>query len=136
MRIVTGTPGAVAPLTAIQIAGTDGTDLRAVSTDVLGRVLVIGEKVPQIPNAPAAATATLTSTVVLPPNPSRTGLILINTSAFPVSLAFGNNSAVLNSGVTLGTNAEFDMDGFSFFLGTVNAIGQSASCNLAIQEFS
>jgi len=37
-----GTPGAVAPLTAIQIAGTDGTDLRAVSTDILGRIMVVG----------------------------------------------------------------------------------------------
>ena len=37
-----GTPGSTAPSTALQVAGTDGTDLRVLSTDTSGRQAVIG----------------------------------------------------------------------------------------------
>jgi hypothetical protein len=37
-----GTPGAATPATAIQVAGTDGTDLRAILTDTSGRQEVVG----------------------------------------------------------------------------------------------
>ena len=93
-------------------------------------------KVPQVPAAPAAAAVGLLSSTVVNANPNRTGLRLVNTSAFTISLAFGMNSAVVNSGVVLGAGAGFTMDDFSFTLQSVTAIGNSTICNLAIQEFS
>jgi len=38
--LATGTPGATAPSSAVQIAGSDGTDLRTIATDTLGDVII------------------------------------------------------------------------------------------------
>ena len=37
-----GTPGSTAPSTALQVAGSDGTDLRVIATDALGDIKIIG----------------------------------------------------------------------------------------------
>jgi len=48
-----GTPGSAAPSTALQVAGTDGTDLRTIATDASGDVQVVGTLTDNV-NPPAA----------------------------------------------------------------------------------
>jgi hypothetical protein len=40
--VLDGAPGAAAPANAVQVGGTDGTDLRAISTDSSGRIINVG----------------------------------------------------------------------------------------------
>jgi hypothetical protein len=197
-----GTPGTTAPTTAIQVAGTDGTNLRAILTDTLGRMEAVGaaangavvsgnpvyvagfdgtylqalytdtkgqlrvlvensvtvgnsvtvlqgtnpwvmsgsvavNRVAQLPSAPTQATVGAASGLALASNSSRTGLVLVNTSGNTISIAFGANAAVLNSGITLNPNGgTFVMDAFTFTTQAVNAIAGAASSNLAIQELA
>ncbi|MCL6500695.1 MAG: hypothetical protein K6T16_01525 [Candidatus Pacearchaeota archaeon] len=87
--------------------------------------------------APTFATVGTSSTQVVPSNPNRKGLVLINTSANQISIAFGANPAVLNSGITLNANGgTYVMDSFTFTTASVNAIASAADSNLAIQEFT
>lgn len=88
---------------------------------------------------PATATAAsvgVASGVAVAANTSRRGLILVNTSANRISLAFGA-AAVLDSGITLMANGgTYTMDGNSFTTAEIRAIASGAASNLAIQEFS
>ncbi len=69
-------------------------------------------------------------------NANRKGLVLVNTSANRISLGFGANAAVLDSGITLMPNGgTFAMDEYSFSTAAINAIASGAGSNLAIQEF-
>lgn len=129
-----GTPGSTAPTSAIQVGGTDGTDLRVIKTDSSGNLLV-SLKIDTTPGSPTAATAGVASAQVVAANANRKGLVLINTSNNRISIAFGV-AAVLNSGITLYPGGTFVMDAFTFDLGAVNAIASAASSNLAIQEYS
>lgn len=88
-------------------------------------------------SAPTFATVGIASAQAVPVNAGRKGLILINTSVNQISLAFGANPAVLNSGITLNANGgTFVMDAFTFTTALVNAIASAAGSNLAIQEFT
>lgn len=95
-------------------------------------------RTPQFPTVPTAASVGVTSASIVSANPSRTGLILTNTSNNIVSLALGPSatSAVLYSGITLSPFGCFTMDSNSFTTGAIYAIASSAGSNLAIQEFS
>jgi hypothetical protein len=113
-----------------------------IDSAALGTVTVSGSvaatlvKVSQSPAAPAAATVGVTTGQILAANSSRTGLVLINTSANTISLGFGA-AAVLNSGITLNPNGgTFVMDSFTFTTAAVNAIASVASSNISIEEYS
>lgn len=85
--------------------------------------------------APTSASVGVASSVVLSSNQNRRGLVLVNTSANAISIAF-DQAAVLNSGITLNANGgSFTMNVQSFNQGAVNAIAAGAASNLAIQEF-
>lgn len=85
--------------------------------------------------APTNASVGVASAQVLAANPSRRGLILVNTSVNAISIAF-DQAAVLNSGITLAANGgSFTMTVPSFNQGAINAIAAGAASNLAIQEF-
>jgi hypothetical protein len=86
--------------------------------------------------APTFATVGTSSAQILASNSSRKGLVLVNTSTNTISLAFGANAAVLNSGITLIGGGAFNMDQYQFSTAAINAIASSASSNIAIQEFN
>ncbi|MCX6500785.1 MAG: hypothetical protein NTU93_18630 [Arthrobacter sp.] len=69
-------------------------------------------------------------------NAARKGLVLVNTSANDMSLAFGAAAAVLNSGITLKANGgTWVMDAFNYTTEAISAIAGAAGSNLAVQEF-
>ena len=84
---------------------------------------------------PTAASVDTTSSIVVARNTARRGLVLCNTSFNNISLAFGSNDAVLNSGVTLLGGASWAMNRYQFTTAEVRAIASAAGSNLAIQEF-
>lgn len=86
-------------------------------------------------SSPTAATVGTSSAQAVASNANRKGLILVNTSANIIYLAFGA-TAVVGSGLTLSAGAGFIMDAFCFTTAAVNAIASGASSNLAIQEFT
>lgn len=86
-------------------------------------------------SSPTAATVGASSAQALASNSTRKGLVLVNTSANTISLAFGA-TAVLNSGITLDPGASFTMTTNTLSTAAVNAIASAASSNLAIQEFT
>ena len=119
-------------------AGSVGITGSVIAT-VSGTVTVTNNpgRVPQNPGSPTAASVAATSGVILGSNLSRTGLVLGNTSSATISIGFGSNPAVLNSGITLNPNGgTFVMDAFTFTTQAVNAIAGAAGSNMAIQEFS
>jgi hypothetical protein len=104
-------------------------------------VIVSGAVTPkpaaQSPAAPTAATVGVASSQVVAVNTSRTGLVVVNTSTNTISLAFGANAAILNSGITLNPGGgTWVMDALTFTTQAVNAIASGASSNLGINEFS
>ena len=93
-------------------------------------------KPPRSAGAPTAVSVGVASTVVVERNAARRGLVLVNTSAARISLAFGG-TAVLDSGITLYPNGgTFMMNEWSFSAVAVNAIASAPASNLAIEEFS
>lgn len=88
-------------------------------------------------SAPTFATVGVGSAQVLARNTARRGVVLVNTSANRISLAFGSAAAVLDSGITLyGLGGSWSMDELAFTLDAISAIASGAGSNLAIQEFS
>lgn len=86
-------------------------------------------------STPNAVSVGAGSTEVLPRNASRRGLVLVNTSANRISIAFGA-PAVLDSGITLyPEGGTFIMREDLFSTEAVNAIASAAGSNLAVQEF-
>lgn len=118
-------------LTNTPIAVTSTTDGAKERLDV-----VASSKIDLTPSAPAAVSVGVASGLALAANANRKGCILTNTSNAIISLAFGANPAVLNSGITLLPFGVFYMDEYSFDTGDVNAIASAAASNLAIQEFA
>lgn len=122
--------------------GYDGTHVYAIPMASLGASVIVSgtitpAKTSQSPSAPTQATVGASSALALASNSSRTGLVLVNTSANTISIAFGANAAVLNSGMTLNPNGgTFVMDAFTFTTQAVNAIAGAASSNLSIQELA
>ena len=87
-------------------------------------------------SSPTFATVGVASAEAVATNGSRTGLVLINTSANAISFGLGA-TAVLNSGITLNASGgTWVMDQFNFTTAAVNAIAGGASSNLAVQEFT
>lgn len=94
-------------------------------------------KVSLTPSAPTFYGATNISGIAVAANVNRKGLIIINTSNTTVSLSFGANPAILNSGITLNANGgTWVMDEYTFTTQAINAITNAATKNLSIQEFS
>jgi hypothetical protein len=86
-------------------------------------------------SAPAAVSVGLTSAEAVVANANRKGILLVNTSANYISIAFGA-AAVLYSGITLNpSGGSFWMDEFSFTTAQVRAIASGAASNLSCQEF-
>lgn len=99
--------------------------------------LVTTSKIELTPAAPTFYGVTNVSGVAVPANANRKGLVLVNTSTATISLSFGANPAVLNSGITLNPNGgTWVMDEYTFTTQAVNAISNAATRNLAIQEFN
>lgn len=89
------------------------------------------------PSAPAAASVGVASAEEIAANTSRKGLVCVNTSANAISLAFGTNDAVLNSGITLNASGgTWVMDEHTFTTQAVNGIAGGAASNMAVQEFT
>ena len=86
-------------------------------------------------SAPSSAAVTNSSGQVVASNTSRKGLVIINVGAANVSLAFGGNAAVVNSGITLVPNGVYEADQNIFVTDAVNAVSPSSS-TIAIQEFT
>lgn len=87
-------------------------------------------------SAPTASSVGVASAQAVASNSNRKGLVLTNTSANYISLAFGANAAVLYSGITLNPGGGvFVMDEYLYTTAAVNAIASGAASNLGIQEF-
>ena len=88
-------------------------------------------------SAPTAASVGVASAEALAANAGRKALVMVNTSANRISLAFGANPAVLNSGITLfPSGGTWTMGPETFTTAAINAIAGGAASNLAIQEWS
>ena len=104
---------------------------KTVLCDVNGTTVPTGNGVPA---APTTASVTNTSSLVVPSNTSREGLVVMNLGT--VNVSFGcDYPAVLNSGITITPNGVWVMDSFTFTTGAINAIC-SSTATLAIQEYS
>jgi hypothetical protein len=70
-------------------------------------------------------------------NANRKGLMLVNTSANYISIAFGATNAILYSGITLNPGGgAFWMDEYTFSTAAVNAIASGSASALGIQEYA
>lgn len=86
-------------------------------------------------SSPTFETVDIASAIIVPANPKRKSLILINTS--PNTISFGVDApAELNSGITLYPNGVWIMDEETFTNKDVHAIASSAGSNLTIQELT
>lgn len=87
------------------------------------------------PQTATFATVGVVSGQVVPANPARTSLRLVNTSSNRISLGLGA-AAVLDSGLTLMPGGGvWNMDQFDFTTAAIFAIAAGAGSNLSIQEF-
>lgn len=85
---------------------------------------------------PASAVVGVASSQVLAGNVKRQGLILVNTSANGIYLAF-DAPAVIGAGIFIGPNGgAYTMQAGNLNRGAVNAIATGAGSNLGIQEFT
>lgn len=86
--------------------------------------------------APAAVAVGVGSALAVAANANRKGLVLTNTSVNNISIGFGANAAVLNSGITLipAICPQWKMDEYTYSQEAINAIAAGAGSNLAIQE--
>lgn len=100
-----------------------------------GTIQLVSTKTPLTASTPTTATVGTSSSQVVASNVSRKGLVIINVSSNVVSLAFGANSAVLNSGITLTTNGSvYEMSEYDYTTSAINAISSGSSV-ISIQEF-
>lgn len=76
----------------------------------------------------------ISSSIIVPSNVNRAGLILINVSSNRISLGFGVN-AVLDKGATLYPGGVFNMAEFDFFNGDIYAVASDVNSIITIQEF-
>jgi hypothetical protein len=119
--ISSGGPGVVAD------QGAPNTDANAWPVKVIPKVLTA--------EAPDSVSVGIASGLLKATNASRRGLKVKNISNFTVSLGLGT-AAILNKGITLKPNDEWNMDEFSFVTVAINAIASGASATVSIQEFS
>ena len=86
--------------------------------------------------SPTTQTVGLTSGQVVASNTSRKGLAIINLSTNVISLGFGANTAVLNSGITLTQyGSVWETSEYDFVTSAVNAIASLGSSVISIQEY-
>lgn len=135
-----GTVGVAIPSVATQVAGTDGTNLRALKVDTSGGLIVtvgstVSTKTDLTPSSPTSTSVGVASAQAVASNANRKGLILTNVSNNKISIGIGA-AAVLNSGITLYPGGSFTMSEYSFDTSAINAIASVASSTLGIQEFT
>lgn len=86
--------------------------------------------------SPTTQTVGVTSGQIVASNASRKGLAIVNITGNPVSLGFGANPAVLNSGITLTTvGSVYEMSEYDYTTSAINAIASLAGTVVSIQEF-
>jgi hypothetical protein len=91
---------------------------------------------PLTPSAPTAAVVGTISILIVPANPSRTGLVLTNTSANFMSFGLGV-PALFAEGITLNPfGSLWEMDATTFTTDDIYAIASADGSDVAIQEFS
>ena len=95
----------------------------------------ISTKNPLSPSSPTFATVGVASAQAVAVNASRKGITLVNTSTNIISLGFGSNPAVLNSGLTLMPNGVWNSWEYDFNTLAINAIASGSGSNLSIQEY-
>lgn len=98
---------------------------------------VVSTKTPLTPSAPTTATVGASSGLAVAANANRKGLAIVNLSNNIISLGFGSNPAVLNSGITLTQNGSvYEMSEYDYTTLAVNAIASLAGSVISIQEFN
>lgn len=97
---------------------------------------VVSTKTPLTASVPATSTVGAASAEAVAANGSRKGLAITNLSTNVISLGFGTNPAVLNSGITLTQyGSVYEMSEYDYVTSSVNAIASSGSSVIGIQEF-
>ncbi len=101
-----------------------------------GEVQPVSTKTALTASAPTTATVTASSTQIVASNSNRKGLIVINITGNAVSLGFGANAAVLNSGITLTTvGSVWETSEYDYVTSAVNAISSTSNV-VSIQEYT
>ena len=97
---------------------------------------VVSTKTPLLPLTPTFATVGATSAEAVALNANRKGLVIVNLSYNTISIGFGANPAVLNSGITLTQlGSVYQMSEYDFTTLSINCIASSAGSVISIQEF-
>ena len=97
---------------------------------------VVSTKVSLTALQPTTAIVGATSGLVVDSNTNRKGLAIVNITGNPVSLGFGVNEAVLNSGITLTTvGSVYEMSEYDYTTSAINAIASLEGTIISIQEF-
>jgi hypothetical protein len=103
-----GTPGAAAPAKALQIGGTDGTDLRALLTDNTGQLKVLVENTPAI-------SGTVTA---------NQGTAAANTAGWPVTAGgLAESTASWTNATSINTALQVNCAGYSTVIVTLSGSG-------------
>ena len=91
---------------ALQIGGSDGTDLRAILTTATGQVHVVQDAASYVPalNATGQVSITNAATSIIAANTSRQGVIITNTST-TVAVFIGASGVTATTGAYLGPGA-------------------------------
>ncbi len=98
---------------------------------------IVSTKNPLTASAPTTATVGVTSGEIVASNASRKGLAIINLSTNIISISFGLDPSVLNSGITLTqTGSVYEMSEYDYTLSSINAIASGAGSVVSIQEFT
>lgn len=89
------------------------------------------------PAAPTAVSVGVASGALVAASTTRRHLIIVNTDAAArISLGFGANAAVLDSGITIYPHGSYEMseqEG-NLYRGAINAISSAAATNVSIQQ--
>lgn len=97
----------------------------------------VSTKTPLTASVPTTATVGVSSAQAVASNASRKGLVIVNLSSNTISLGFGSNNAVLNSGITLTTlGSVYEMSEYDYTTSSINAIASSGGSVISIQEFT
>ncbi len=97
---------------------------------------VVSTKTALTPSAPTTSTVGVTSALAVASNANRKGLAIVNLSANTISIGFGSNPAVLNSGITLTQlGSVYEMSEYDYNTLAVNCIASLAGSVISIQEF-
>ncbi len=114
--------GHAAPSYALQIGGSDGTDLRAILTTATGQVHVVQDAASYVPalNATGQVSITNAATSIIAANTSRQGVIITNTST-TVAVFIGASGVTATTGAYLGPGASINLPATSAFYGITSS---------------